>query len=160
MRSLYEKRGVFVSVCEYNWMLAKCNPLQALHFAQGWGSQVSRLSAHEHVKFVRPRHRPPLPGEAESTPAATVRPEGVKSMKNSGDTDWNRTRYLPVYSAVPQPPRTPKWMEVNHAQPELESQHLDSDMSNKSTDCKARVMLSQSTCLLDDNGRLSSQKKH
>jgi len=49
-------------------MIAKCNPLQALQFAGGWGSQVPRLSANEHSKVVSPTHRPPLPGEAESTP--------------------------------------------------------------------------------------------
>ena len=36
-------------------------PLQAPRVQAGWGSQVSRQSAHEGGKFVSPRHRPPLP---------------------------------------------------------------------------------------------------
>jgi hypothetical protein len=43
-----------------------------------------------------------------------MRPEGL-SLKNSSDSIGNRTRDLPVCSAVPQatgPPRTPKYLKV------------------------------------------------
>jgi hypothetical protein len=53
----------------------------------GWGSQISRQSAHEGGKVVSPTHRPPLPPRKYSwysfllrgsvDPRAIVRPEGL-----------------------------------------------------------------------------------
>jgi len=67
-------------------------PGQAQRVPGGWGSQISRQSAHESGKVVSPTHRPPLPPprkyswysfllEVESTPRAIVRPEGFCQWK-------------------------------------------------------------------------------
>ena len=84
-------------------------PGQAQMVPGGWGSKISNQSAHESGKDVIPTHRPPLPPrkyssypfllEAESTPRATVRPEGLSQWKTP-ITIGNRTNDLPACSAV------------------------------------------------------------
>ena len=66
-------------------------PGQALRVSGGWGSQISRQSAHDCGKVVSPTHRPPLPpGNIPDTYfcqrlswlQAIVRPEGLCQWKN------------------------------------------------------------------------------
>jgi hypothetical protein len=89
-------------------------PGQAQRVPGGWGSQISRQSTHEGGKVVSPTHRPPLPPKKYSRstrvpasvrswvyPRAIVRPTGLCQWKKSTDDIGNRTRDLPVCSAVP-----------------------------------------------------------
>ena len=71
----------------------------------GWGSQISRQSAHEGGKVVSPTHRPPLPpGNILDTHFCywLSEPQGhsaagrIMSKKNSNDTIGNRTRDLQI----------------------------------------------------------------
>jgi hypothetical protein len=86
---------------------------QALRVPGSLGSQILRQSAHEGGKTVSSTHRPPFPQEIFLVfisvrgcvdPRAIVRSEGL-SMKNSNNIIGNRSRDLPVCSAVPQPLR-------------------------------------------------------
>jgi len=70
---------------------SRYRPWQALRVPGGWGSQISRQSAHEGGKIVSPTHRPPLLPrkyswyscllQAESAPRAIMWPEGLCQWK-------------------------------------------------------------------------------
>ena len=78
---------------------------QALRFPGGWGSQISRQSAHKSVSVVSLKHRPPLHARKYSWYSFLLeagRPQGHKFMskKNSSDTIEIQTRDLPACNAV------------------------------------------------------------
>jgi hypothetical protein len=65
---------------------------EALGVPGGWGSRISRQSAHEGGKVVSPTHRPSLPPPKEEylvlisvrgwfDPRATMQPEGLSHWK-------------------------------------------------------------------------------
>ena len=84
-------------------------PGQAMRFPRGSGSQISRQSAHEGVKFVSHANK----NLGSLFFMRLSRPQGrsgagrIMSMNNSNDTIRNRTRDLPACDAVPQPTAPP-----------------------------------------------------
>ena len=82
-----------------------------IHIGKKKVKQYWYRPGHKGVKFVSPRHQPPLPRRIFVVlisiwvwvdPEAIVRPEGL-SKKNSSDTVRNRTRILHAFSAVSSP---------------------------------------------------------
>jgi hypothetical protein len=91
------------------------SPGQALRVPRGWGSDISRQSAHEGGKVVSPTHRLPLPHRKNTLylfllEAATDR---IMSMKIFNKKIGNRTRDLTTCSSMPEPTALPRAPNLN-----------------------------------------------
>ena len=112
-------------------------PGQAQRVPGGWGSQISRQSAHESGKVVSLTHRPPLSPrkyswysfllEAESAPRDIVLSEGLRQWKI---------------------PMTPSGIEPVTFKPRLYSPVFLLQFTNRTTLCESRHLVTRATKFL------------
>jgi hypothetical protein len=81
---LYSPSGPSWPVLRRTLPLSLCKPGQALRDRGGWGSQISRQSAHEVGRIVSPTDRPLvlISVRVWVNPKARVRPEGLSQWKH------------------------------------------------------------------------------
>jgi hypothetical protein len=101
---------IYIYIHTHTHIQVKLSLDRAFRLQEVEGRRIIRQSEHKCRKVVSRTYRPPLPpGDIPGTHFCyrLSRPQGhsatgrVKSMKNSNDTIGNRTRSLPVCSAVP-----------------------------------------------------------